>query len=220
MKTSFACPSCGAAGAADAAFAGRQVRCKHCGHRFPIPDDDGDGDGDGPEGDAYALDEPARVATTSPPRESVFVTPRGDEPPASPSAPPRRSKPTRPAGGTTARSREADLPWRTWLARGGVVALIALAAVALIAPSGVLIVGNVLLALGSGMVVVGYFAGAYGAFCEDFLYGVLYLGVPLYTAYYLVTRWDDLWVWFACSTAGVAVVLLGTGLVQWAGGPA
>ncbi len=67
------------------------------------------------------------------------------------------------------------------------------------------------------MVLVGFGAGAYGAFSEDFLYGVLYLVIPLYTAYYLVTRWDDLWVWFACSTAGVALVLLGTEMVRWAG---
>ena len=60
-------------------------------------------------------------------------------------------------------------------------------------------------------------AGAYGAFREDFLYGVLYLAIPLYTAYYLVTRWDDLRVWFACSTAGVALVLLGTEVIRWSG---
>ncbi len=207
MKTSFACPSCGAAGAADDAFAGRQVRCKHCGHRFPIP-----GGGE-PEADGYALDGPTGVDAIRPPRESVFVSPRGDEPPSA--APPRRS--SRPAPGATARRRDVHFPRPTWLVRGGAVVVIALAAVALIAPGGVLIVGNVLLALGSAMVMVGYGAGAYGAFCEDFLYGVLYLAVPLYTAYYIITRWDDLWVWFACSTAGVAVVLLGTGLLQWAG---
>ena len=43
--------------------------------------------------------------------------------------------------------------------------------------------------------------------------------IPLYTAYYMVTRWDDLWVWFACSTAGVALVLLGTEMVRWGGIP-
>jgi hypothetical protein len=98
----------------------------------------------------------------------------------------------------------------------GVVA-VALITVAVLAPQGTLIAGIVLLGLGSVMVLVGYFAGAYGAFCEDFIYGVFYLVVPLYTAYYIVTRWEDLWVWAACSTAGVGLILLGTEVVRWAG---
>jgi hypothetical protein len=35
--------------------------------------------------------------------------------------------------------------------------------------------------------------------------------------YYLVTRWDDLWRWFACSTAGVGLVLVGTEILWWSG---
>ena len=67
------------------------------------------------------------------------------------------------------------------------------------------------------MILVGYGAGAYGAFSEDFLYGVLYLVLPLYNAYYLVTRWDDLWKWFLCSTVGVGFVAVGTRLLEWGG---
>jgi hypothetical protein len=37
------------------------------------------------------------------------------------------------------------------------------------------------------------------------------------TAYYLVIRWEDLWIWITCATAGVGFVLVGTGLVRWAG---
>ena len=92
-----------------------------------------------------------------------------------------------------------------------------LAAIALFVPRGTLIVACVLMVVGSTMVLVGYFAGAYGAFSEDFLYGFLYLVIPLYTAYYLVTRWEDLWVWFTCSTAGVAFVLLGARMARWSG---
>ena len=32
-----------------------------------------------------------------------------------------------------------------------------------------------------------------------------------------VTRWDDLWPWFACSTAGVALISLGTEMLRWGG---
>ena len=38
MHVSFACPSCNATGSVDAVHIGKQVRCKHCGTRFAIPD--------------------------------------------------------------------------------------------------------------------------------------------------------------------------------------
>jgi hypothetical protein len=65
--------------------------------------------------------------------------------------------------------------------------------------------------------LLGWGAGAFGAFSEDLLYGLLYVLIPLYSAYYLVTRWDDLWRWFACSTAGVGLVLVGTEILRWSG---
>jgi hypothetical protein len=71
--------------------------------------------------------------------------------------------------------------------------------------------------IGSGMLLTGFFVGAYGAFCEDLLYGLLYLLIPLYTAYYIVTRWDDLWVWGTCSTTGVGLIIFGTELARWSG---
>ena len=208
MKISFACPSCGAAGSADEALVGRQVRCKPCQHRFVIP---GAAEAAGPGG--YLLDDPIPGAlSASPTAGAVFVSSRGDEPSVFVS--PRKSKPTRPS---KSRREGPGFAWRTWLIRGGVVAAIALAAVALIAPRGLVVVGSILLGLGAAMVLVGYFAGAYGAFSEDFLYGFLYLVIPLYTAYYLVTRWEDLWKWTVCSTLGVGFVALGTEMLRWAG---
>jgi hypothetical protein len=95
--------------------------------------------------------------------------------------------------------------------------VVALAAILIFVPNGSLIAGCALMAVGSAMVLAGFAVGAYAAFCEDFLYGFLYLLIPLYTAYYMITRWDDLWFWFACSTAGVALVWLGTELARWGG---
>ena len=103
----------------------------------------------------------------------------------------------------TARKRGSPFAWGTWLLRGGIATGIGLAGIALFAPHGTLIAACILMVLGSAMVLVGYGVGAYAAFGEDFLYGFFYLVIPLYTAYYLVTRWEDLWAWFACSTAGV-----------------
>jgi hypothetical protein len=212
MTISFACPDCGAGGSVDAAFAGRSARCKHCGHRFTIPRPGQR------EPEAYDLDEPpggpAPAAPTAP--GSVFVASQGDNAPA----PVASKRPKRSASAKARRRARADGPgfaWRAWLVRLAALFVLALVATALLAPRGIWIAGCVLLALGSLMVLVGYAAGAYGAFREDFLYGFLYVVIPLYTAYYLVTRWDDLWPWFACSTAGVGLVLLGTELVRWAG---
>ncbi len=211
MKMSFACPSCGASGSVDESLVGKHVRCKHCAHRFAVP-----GRGEADAG-GYTLAEPTRepawVAATGPDLGPIFVPVRGKEPTAV--RPPRKSKGTTP--GSTARRDESDFAWRTWLIRVGVLAAMVLPATALFVPHGVVIAGSTMVLFGTAMVLVGYAAGAYGAFSEDFLYGFFYLVFPLYTAYYLVTRWVDLRWWFALSTAGVGLVLLGTELVRWSG---
>jgi hypothetical protein len=94
-----------------------------------------------------------------------------------------------------------------------------LTAIAFLAPHGIWLVGFILIAVGGILVPVAYVAGAYGAFSEDSLYGLLYIMIPFYVAYYLATRWEDLWVWVACATVGVGLVLLGTEMVRWAGAP-
>jgi hypothetical protein len=211
MKIAFACPSCGASGSADDSIVGKIVRCKHCTHRFAVAVP-----GDADVG--YAMVEPTRVATgleaTSLDSSPLFVPTRGEEPICVPS--PRKPKRTTSESAATRRSG-SSFAWQTWLVRLGVFAAIALLATALFAPHGVVVAGSAMLILGSAMVMLGYAAGAYGAFCEDFLYGFLYLVIPLYTAYYLVTRWEDLWRWFACSTTGVGLVLFGTQLLRWSG---
>jgi predicted Zn finger-like uncharacterized protein len=210
---SFACPSCGASGSVDDSLAGRQVRCKHCKHRSVIPRP-----GE-PVEDTYALDEPAEPApVVSALRESTgsaFVPSRGAEQ----TAPGRRRIRTSSPTPKRRASREvADgVVWGKWFLSLGVIGAIALVATALFARNGTVISGSVLVILGTLMVLMGYAAGAYGAFREDSLYGLLYLLIPLYAAYYIVTRWDDLWAWFACSTAGVVLVLIGTEVVRWAG---
>ena len=211
MKIPFTCPSCGAAGSVDASFAGRAARCKQCRYRFSIPRP-GETEAEG-----YALEAPTTAAVSapalSPDAGSTFVPRRGDEPSAGGSFRSRRPTPTESATRTPHR-RKPDVAWRAWLIRGMIGAVLVLAAIAWLAPHGTTIVGCVLMAIGSAMVLLGYGVGAYGAFCEDFLYGMLYVLLPLYAAYYLLTRWEDLWVWFACSTVGALLVGLGTEMVR------
>jgi hypothetical protein len=214
MRIPFACPSCNATGSADAVHIGKQVRCKHCGARFTIPNPDE------PGADVYALEEqaeePARGSFMSSPEGALFVPSRVDDTTAGDR--PRQKK--RVASGLTpmrVRQSQSAVLWQTRLIRCSVALVVLLVSIALLAPQGTLIAGCVLIILGSILLLVGYSAGAYGAFREDFLYGFLYLVIPLYTAYYMVTRWDDLWVWLACSTVGVGLILAGTEIVRWDG---
>jgi hypothetical protein len=216
MKIPFACPSCGATGLVDAASVGKPARCKHCGHRFNIP---GPGAAE-PEvfslvepveeaaGDGYALGSPTV-------RASAFTPSRGDEPAADAPRRPRRS--TSSSKSRAGRRRAAGTAWVKRLAWIGGTAAIIIVAVALLAPNGVIIAACALMAIGSGMILLGYGVGAYGAFSEDFLYGFLYVVFPFYAAYYMVTRWDDLWVWFTCMTSGVGLAALGIEMARWGG---
>ena len=212
MKIPFACPACGANGTVDDSLVGRSVRCKGCQHRFPIARPD---EAEAAFEAGYLLDQPDRGASASPPPASgpVYVRSRGDEPTVSLS--PRKPKASR----TRRRSTDTrpDFPWGAWLIGLGSLAAIALVLVATLMPKGLLIAGSTLVTVGMLMVLVGFFAGAYGAFSEDFLYGFFYLVFPLYTAYYLVTRWEDLWRWTVCSTTGVGLVLMGTEVLRWGG---
>ena len=80
MKVLFSCPSCGVSGSVDESFAGRQVRCNQCRHRFPIPAPGS------VEPDGYALDapEPEQPTFDASPMgraaESVFSPTLSDEP--------------------------------------------------------------------------------------------------------------------------------------------
>jgi hypothetical protein len=208
-KIPFACPSCGFSGELAAAAAGKSVRCKHCGHRSIVPNELES------DGDEYKLDEPVALAAggLAPVTGSTFVPNPQDTIFRSPQ--PRRK--TRKAVGSAVLSQKAGGGWWKWLVGVGAVIAFALVIVALVLPSGLLIAACAVILIGCVMLLAGYFAGAYGAFCEDLLYGLLYLLIPLYTAYYIITRWDDLWVWATCSTAGVGLILLGCEIARWAG---
>ena len=203
MRVSFACPSCNAAGTVDAIHVGKQVRCKHCGAHFAIPD------GEMPEADIYALeqtDEPVGPRHSRRPGAERGLR-AGPWRNRTSSDRPRRKRQDS-FGPTPQRARrdEPAFPWGTWLIRGGVAFVLILVAIALFAPHGYWLAGCILIATGGVLILVGHLAGAFGAFSEDSLYGLFYLLIPLYTAYYIVTRWDDMWVWFACSTVGVGPV--------------
>jgi hypothetical protein len=211
MNVRFTCPDCGLSGSVDAVHAGKIVRCKQCGCRAPIPRPGQ------PARDEYALEEPATDTWSAAPEAIVqapaIVTASGREK-TSARRPGRRARQTARRVG---RQERTLFSLRNWLIGSGVAIALGLVAVSLLVRHGTVIAGCIVILIGSAMLMTGYFAGAYGAFSEDFLYGFLYIVIPLYTAYYLVTRWDDLWIWCACSTAGVGLILLGTEIIRWDG---
>ena len=214
MKVKFACPSCAAAGTVDAVHAGRHVRCKHCGAQLTIPYPEAN------EPDVYDLEGPVEQPVSKwsrPPDESpVFVPARTDRMAAA-DRPRKVKQPVSAPTPRCARESHSGFPWQTWIIRGGLALIVILTGVALFAPQGTWLAGCMLIVIGGLLVPLGFLAGAYGAFSEDLLYGFLYLAIPLYAAYYLVTRWEDLWPWVVCATVGVGFVMLGTELVRWSG---
>jgi Flp pilus assembly protein TadB len=95
-----------------------------------------------------------------------------------------------------------------WMLGIAAVVGVALLLVAILLPDGTMIAGIALAGIGFVFMLVGYGVGAYAAFSEDFLWGFLFLVFPIYTAYYLVSNWDEMWRWFLVWSAGAAVLLL------------
>ncbi|WP_169980417.1 hypothetical protein [Tautonia rosea] len=206
----FACPSCAAPGKAQTDWAGRSVRCKHCKAVFVLPEPGESA------ANAYELAEP-------PDREAapVALAPRVERGTSTftPSfregslenVPVDRLRPTlrKPVN-----PREEFQEWRGDVrvkVLGVILATgLVLTGVSFAIPGFGGWGGLVLVVLGLLLTAIGYFVGAYAAFCEDFLHGMLYLFIPIYTGYYLVTRFDDLWPFFAGSTIGFLMFLLGT----------
>lgn len=215
MKISFECPSCGASGSVDAVHVGKRVRCRHCKYQFAVPGPDGGEPlGYSLEGVAQA---PAVAEATDLPESPVFVPARGDE--VSAASSPRRPR-TRSQSNSKARPSRGETAGFAWMKRGIpvlIVMAVALLATALFVPDGMLIAGYTLLGVGTLMAIVGLGAGAFGAFSEDFIHGFFYVVFPPYAAFYFVTRWDDLWIWFACVVGGVGLITLGGQVLQWGG---
>lgn len=209
MSIAFACPRCGKSYSVDASLAGRTGKCKACGRPMTIPHFYDDGD-DTIATEGYDLSEPLPVADEVE-AQTVFV-PAGRDPEV-PSRPRRRRRSDEGPSRSMRSRRDEDEPFHTRhrkaLIAAPIVFLAGLGLTALVVPQGTLIAACILAGLGGLMILVGYCVGLWAAFREDSLYGFAYFVFPLYTAYYLVTRWEDLWPWFLAMTVGVGLVALG-----------
>ena len=209
MKIEFACPECGSRFAVAPVHAGKTIACKRCGQPIAIPGAPAAGPLDMAVAGSYAL-EPANdeAPSTFSPARAGSVPIREPMPEPATSGPfwldsPRspRKKKKRGAGVLPA--------WWKRAAWSAGVAVVVMVLVSWLVPKGSLIVGFVLLGIGALMFFAGFFVGAFGAFSEDFVTGMLYLFIPLFTGYYIVTRWDDLKPWFITLSVGAVLAAVG-----------
>lgn len=203
MKIHFACPTCGKPYEVDASMAGRTGRCKPCGALMTVPN--------GAEGD-YALVDPGPTMAPSPrvqtDREGVY-----EESPASVAKRRGGKKSLKKKIIRQAKEEASDLAaivaasWR-WLVGVPLGLVVVFGLIAWFVPYGTLIVASILALAGIAMVLTGFIIGAYGAFHEDVLNGMLYVFIPLYTAYFIATNWDAMWRWFTLMAVGSVLILI------------
>jgi hypothetical protein len=217
MKIAFECRVCGKPYEVDAAQAGRRGRCAKCGEEMtvspapkpaprqatvPVEAYDGyaldDLDGDGP---------------------SSYTPPRGDEDFAPP--PLASDRPAKPKG-LTARMKKVKpgqfAKWRGPLIGLG-VAVAALALMVLIFPSLAIVLGAIIVTVGMILALGGFAVGAYAAFCEDFVYGFLYLVLTPFTAWYIVSRFEELKAVALAIALGLGLSLVGGWALEYGHGP-
>ena len=208
MPISFPCESCGARFTVPDEAAGRKGRCKKCGAWCAVPDRPADDDPYSIEATGlYEVAEAPEPTPSRAPAPSTFVSTRGVE--SSTTSKPRR------------RRSVSEKPPRDWspanvrrMLTVPLVAVLVLGFASRFVPGGTLYAGWGLLALGASAVFIGYWVGAYVAYTEDLLYALLYLLIPFYAGYYIVTRWDEMWPWFATSAAGVVALTLARWILQ------
>ena len=70
-------------------------------------------------------------------------------------------------------------------------------------------VGVALALPGLLLCLYGYATGVYIAFSEDDLHGWLFLLIPFYAAYYIVSRWDDMYTRVIMVVAGLTLLAIG-----------
>jgi hypothetical protein len=211
MSISFACPSCRKGYTVNAALAGRSGKCAACGLSMAVPSVHADEEQDHIATEGYGLAEAMAVVPLAE-TQNVFSPGRND--PEFERAPrPRSASP-----GKRKRRREEDESFlfrhRKALLLTPIVLAVLLFLMAVLMPNGRLIAACVLASVGGLLVVVGYFVGLWAAWHEDSLYGFLYFFVPFYSAYYILTRWDDMWPWFVAMTVGTVMVSIAGSMVD------
>jgi len=81
-------------------------------------------------------------------------------------------------------------------------------------PRMMMIVGSGIVVLGLILTVYGYLTAIYIAFTEDDLHGWLFLMIPMYAAYYLVSRWDEMKSRLVMIVIGLVLLSVGSRMIE------
>jgi hypothetical protein len=200
MQLAVVCDGCFLETRVGAEHAGKRARCKNCGTVFRIP--------------RPGEDEPSDLAgTTEPTPHSEEPRPAGHRNGRNPGRSRKKSR-TRSRQGTQAllgpRSQQLYVSVARWkIPLGIAVGLVVVVGISgLIMPAVGVWIGRTGFA---GGIAVSFVCGLWIlvlAFQEDPLCGVLYLFLPFYALYYVVTRWEETWFPVAISAAGGMIAMV------------
>ncbi len=210
MTIPVTCEGCGKHHEVDEAHAGRRGKCTRCGRTMTVPDAASAAAPTPEATDAYQLEERPEAAP------STFV-----RAPAGADSDPTATRGGRSRSAKPPRREDADklaLPDLSTLRRvlpiGLAIAAVVGISLVVLPPAGLMAGGMVFAIAGLILTLYGYGSGAYIAFTEDSLHGMLYLIIPLYTAYYVLSRWDEMRSRLAIVLVGLAFLAVGSKLME------
>ena len=181
MPIEVDCPACFVPYRLKDEFAGKRIKCKQCGAVVPVP-------------------RPGRQAVAEA-EEPWDETPEEPQRPAPGRAKKKRKKKAASGGGP---------PLGLVLGLGGaalgLVLLLGIVGIFWTPALALLSIGGMI--IGMALCLVGGVACLIAAFNEDPICGVMWIFVPFYSLYYVITRFADISRWVAMWGAGVAVVML------------
>ncbi len=217
MTIPVTCTGCGRKYEVDGSFRGKRGKCAGCGHVLVIPDAESataapaaaaaiSDEGGYALGDTH---EPAQSTFRASPATSIGSPERSRDRGGTRTKTPRR---TIAAGGLSRHLRSAKSRRRILISMAVVIPALALSAAFI--PGARLVIGIAVALPGLLLCIYGYASGAYIAFTEDDLYGWLYLLFPFYTAYYCISRWDEMRSRLLMVVAGLGLLVLGGRLLE------
>lgn len=206
MNIRFGCPGCGKRYEVDASRAGRSGRCKACGEMMTVPAAEEEVEGD--EAGMYAMEDPPSDGPE--PVPTAFVRSKNE---SADRPEKRRKKRSSDLLEQVAGEAEEVLARNRGLVKKSLITLailaILLGIVAAALPNGTFIAGAAMTGLGLSLILAGYALGTYIAYTEDMLHAALFLTIPLYTGYYIVMNWDEMWRPFALMFVGGLAMTVG-----------
>jgi WD40 repeat protein len=231
MSITFPCTECGQKYQVGQELAGKRMKCRKCGALQPIPVPRATTAPVAPQAE-FAARPPARPRPTASPRPAFDPFERdGPAPAANPYddvyglgdaplkratvaqaedlVPPRPGRSGRPR--STVKPSDGDQFGRIAVISAGVGAglFLSLAVVGLFTQAGAVALIGLTAVVATLLMMGGGIWAIVNAFREDVVCGILYLFLPFYPLYYLITRWSDQWRPFVTQLAGTGVLIFG-----------